>query len=260
MSRRPPHHALREIRSHFAHPATWAVMLAIAALLAILGPFGTGDSLRAVPRLAFWSAHVAVNYVIGYAVNRLLQGGPLQGVPHWMALAVANLCTGLAICAGVFVINWAALGYVPGRAEAAGFFGTVLVIALIVSGVMEMLARTLVAADPSGEDRDSTPPILDRLAFDKRGALVALSAEDHYVRVTTTAGEDLVLMRFGDAVKEVGATNGLQVHRAHWVAVAEIRAARREGERAVLTLSTGAEVPVSRANVPRIREAGLLPR
>ena len=93
-----------------------------------------------------------------------------------------------------------------------------------------------------------------------RGALVALSSEDHYTRIRTTRGEELVLIRLADAIREAEPVKGLQVHRSHWVALDHIAAARRDGDRAILRLSIGSDIPVSRANVARLREAGLLPR
>ena len=113
-------------------------------------------------------------------------------------------------------------------------------------------------AEPAGAAASATPPILARLQPARRGRLLSLSAEDDYVRVRTTAGEALVLMRLGDAVAE--AAPGLRVHRSHWVARAAVAEARRAGDGAVLTLRTGEEIPVSRANLPRLRETGLAPR
>ncbi|MGB1209445.1 MAG: LytTR family DNA-binding domain-containing protein, partial [Paracoccaceae bacterium] len=63
-----------------------------------------------------------------------------------------------------------------------------------------------------------------------------------------------------DAIREVGTTPGLQVHRSHWVALSAITAARRDKDRAILTLCSGDDIPVSRANIPKVKEAGLLPR
>lgn len=103
-------------------------------------------------------------------------------------------------------------------------------------------------------------PLLERLPLDKRGDLVALSVEDHYVRIKTTIGTEMILMRLSDAIRETGDTRGDQVHRSHWVSYDQVASARREGDRAILTLKDGGEIPVSRANLPKIREAGLLPR
>jgi DNA-binding LytR/AlgR family response regulator len=98
------------------------------------------------------------------------------------------------------------------------------------------------------------------LPLQKRAPLVALSVEDHYVRIRTTKGEAMILMQLGDAIREVGDTPGLQVHRSHWVALDQIRAVTRKGDGAIVSLRHGPDVPVSRANLPKLREAGLLPR
>ena len=89
---------------------------------------------------------------------------------------------------------------------------------------------------------------------------MSLSVQDHYVEVTTTKGRELILLRLGDAMAEVGETAGLQVHRSHWVATDQVTAARRDGARAILTMSDGRDIPVSRTYVPAIKEAGLLSR
>ncbi|ERM03598.1 hypothetical protein Q644_00945 [Brucella intermedia 229E] len=66
---------------------------------------------------------------------------------------------------------------------------------------------------------DTPPPLLARLKPGNRGAILRLSAEDHYTRIVTSrGGEELLLLRFSDALNEVGNTSGLQIHRSHWVA------------------------------------------
>jgi len=55
---------------------------------------------------------------------------------------------------------------------------------------------------------------MQRLPWGKRGPLVTLSAEDHYVRLTTNNGTKLLLIRLLDAIKEVGNTRGMQIHRS----------------------------------------------
>jgi hypothetical protein len=61
----------------------------------------------------------------------------------------------------------------------------------------------------------------------------------------TEKEEEMGLMRLADAMREVGDTRGAPVHRVHWVAFDQVRAARREGDR---------------TNLPKVKEAGLLPR
>ncbi|MDE0344439.1 MAG: LytTR family DNA-binding domain-containing protein [Boseongicola sp.] len=90
--------------------------------------------------------------------------------------------------------------------------------------------------------------------------MIALSVEDHYTRVRTTKGEELLLLRLSDAIRETAPVAGLQVHRSHWVASDQVTGSRRDRNRTLLILRNGDEIPVSRANMRAVREAGLLPR
>jgi len=77
--------------------------------------------------------------------------------------------------------------------------------------------------------------------------VVALQAEDHYVRVYTVLGSCLVRYRFKDAVQEVQALRGRRVHRSFWVRDRYVERASAAGDLLELVLSTGLRVPVSRA-------------
>src|SRR5213075_459240 len=98
---------------------------------------------------------------------------------------------------------------------------------------------------------------LERLPLKLRGAEVwAVESEDHYLRLHTSRGQDLILLRLADAVAELEGIEGMQVHRSWWVARDAITDARRGDGRATLTLRDGAEVPVSRTYAAQLREKG----
>ena len=78
---------------------------------------------------------------------------------------------------------------------------------------------------------------------------------DHYVEIHTDRGSELVLMRFGDALKELGGAEGMQVHRSHWIARAAVRKIVRRAGRTVAFLENGAEVPVSRRYARALSDA-----
>ena len=80
--------------------------------------------------------------------------------------------------------------------------------------------------------------------------------EDHYVRVHTSAGSDLILMPMGQAIDAMGSRDGLRVHRSWWVARDAVEAAVPDGRQWRLRLRGGLEAPVSRPNIARLREAG----
>ena len=83
-----------------------------------------------------------------------------------------------------------------------------------------------------------------------------MESEDHYLRLHTSQGQDLILMRLADAVAELEGIEGAQVHRSWWVAREAIAESRRGDGRATLTLKDGSEVPVSRTYAKLLRERG----
>ncbi len=257
MNDRSPSSALRELRGHLAEPQVAAAIGGIGVILGIAGPFGTDALLRLGPRIVYWIILAAVTYGIGFLVSVSL-GATLRarGVPTWLRVVGDGIVTGTLITLAVAGINWTAFGYTPDTlAEWAGFAVMMVAIATIISGI-GAVAHGRGPADAAPEA--APPPILARLPFEKRGTLLSLSAEDHYVRVRTATGDELILMRLADAIAETAPTEGLQVHRSHWVARSAIAAVRRQGDRAILTLSSGDEIPASRANVATLREEGFL--
>lgn len=251
-----PYPALREMRTHLSHPATLAALAGIAAILGLVGSFDTDELLRLGPRTVYWLVLVVATYSVGVLSAALLWPRLRHHLPRWPLLGVIGFFTGIGVMLVVLAVNAATFGHVPEMGEMPEFAGTIIAIALIVTVVLDLFegpgGRQEVAPAPA--------PILERLPLHKRGPLVALSVEDHYVRIRTTKGEEMVLLRLSDAIREVGKTRGLRVHRSHWIALDQVRAAAREGDRARLTMRHGDDIPVSRANLPAIREAGLLPR
>lgn len=110
------------------------------------------------------------------------------------------------------------------------------------------------AAAPAAP-RESRPALMERVRPERRGALLALEAEGHYLRVHTDAGSDLILYRLSDAMAELAAEDGAQVHRSWWVAA---RALAPERHRDRLRLVNGVEVPVSRSFRIVARQRGWL--
>ena len=81
----------------------------------------------------------------------------------------------------------------------------------------------------------------------------AVSAEDHYLRVHTSAGETMILMRLADAVRELAALEGLQTHRSWWVAKQGLADVSRGDGKVTLKLKSGVEAP-GEPDLPEGRE------
>jgi len=251
--------ALREWRDHLAVPVRAASLLGAAIVLAMVGPFQTEETMRLVPRFGYWVCIVVVSYSLGYFCNeaaaRWAHRTNHEGTGHLVRrVLIAAPTTAIAVLIFIHLLNGLTIGYWATGRELAIIAGNVFVISSIITVIFHI-------ADHTQEETTTTPPpILDRLPFALRAPLVAMSVEDHYVRVYTTKGDEMILMRLSDAIREVGDTAGLQVHRSHWAAFAHIAAVNRNGNGAVLTMTSGLDIPVSRSNMPAIQDAGLLPK
>lgn len=113
-------------------------------------------------------------------------------------------------------------------------------------GVASNLAQKEVPGNGNGNG-SAADVLLDKLPERLGRNVVALKAEEHYTRVFTEAGEELVLMRFGDAVELLDALNGVQTHRSYWVNPAYAKKVVRDGRSSRVELSTGLSVPISRS-------------
>lgn len=95
----------------------------------------------------------------------------------------------------------------------------------------------------------STPPFMELVDPRKRGQLLSLTAELHYLRVATDAGNSLILYNLRDAVSELAEDQGIQCHRSHWVALDAIESFRKQGRQGTLRLINEDKIPVSRSQL-----------
>ncbi|OYW80407.1 MAG: hypothetical protein B7Z26_06495 [Asticcacaulis sp. 32-58-5] len=98
-----------------------------------------------------------------------------------------------------------------------------------------------------------------RLPFKFRSAdIYALSAEDHYLRVHTSAGQTLILMRLYDAIRELDGIEGSQTHRSWWVAKDAIEDVVKDNGRVTFRLKGEVSAPVSRSFQKALKTDGWL--
>ena len=105
---------------------------------------------------------------------------------------------------------------------------------------------------PAGAEAEAHPRFFERLPAEIGRELVYIKTEDHYLEVHTTAGSARVLVRFADAVGELGEL-GVQVHRSYWVAHPQMAELVKRGRRTLLRLADDREVPVSRTYLPDVK-------
>ncbi|AUQ48270.1 LytTR family DNA-binding domain-containing protein [Phaeobacter inhibens] len=74
------------------------------------------------------------------------------------------------------------------------------------------------------------------------------------MEIVTTAGWDLVMLKFSDCVEKLKPLEGVQCHRSRWVRLKHCRWISSCGSAYVCEMSNGDAVPVSRRRYALVRE------
>ncbi|MEZ5959689.1 MAG: LytTR family DNA-binding domain-containing protein [Hyphomonadaceae bacterium] len=262
----------REQRSYAVHEAPiavepartlrdWLRNLAIAAgvgtVLAFVGAMDSGEAPIG-RRLLYWVPLMMSGGLLGHAMSLIVAKIPRANVNPWLFGAILSVA--LTIPA-TFVV-WGYTNLIFGTrlplSALPALFGSVLFLSTAMTALMVVVnwpGRVTHAPAPGADA--ATVRFAERLPAKLKGAVIyAVSAEDHYLRLHTSKGSDLILMRLSDAISELEGLEGAQTHRSWWVARDAVEGVRREGDKVVLVLKGGAEAPVSRPNVRPLREAG----
>lgn len=219
-------------------------------ILTLLAPLGT-HSLDIGYRALFW-------------IGLCLAGGYGAMAVRWGLTRYApNLLGWRRIVLQSFGATAAVAPFVIASVGLSGLSAIVLtlfyiwIIAIVITSFGEMAAAR--TAPIENADIPIRPALMERLPMKLRDAtLYAAQSEDHYVRVYTSAGDHLVLMRLGDIADLARPLNGLRPHRSWWVAEVGVEQVRRQSGKMVIVLKDGTDVPVSRSGAKRVKDAGWL--
>ena len=263
-----------------------ALLGAILVSLTVIGPFGTYHQGLWTERLAYW----ARTLLVGWMLYRPLLWVADRGVRRLgMRRAIAWSAAAAAASAPMAVWLWF-FGPIV-RADRPWFSGgqfvetylQVLFISGAIAAALYLLQSESKESMPSGlpskgagdqgksEDYEDDTRVLqqcsaigaglvERLPLHLGTNVLALKMEDHYVRVHTPFGNALLLMRLGDALRDLGSVDGAQVHRSWWVARHAVARVERTGRSVTLHLANGITVPVARNRMADLRAAGWLAR
>jgi hypothetical protein len=248
----PTHEAYDDqAKRAFRSTAVRVLLTCIAVTLVI----GFSGQVHDVFDVVQWIVDSAVGAGLGLAVAR-------WWVPRaWFheRLWAAALAISLSITIPIACVVLAWLVLLRHRSPTLPLLLDVLPSVFGTSLVMTALAFLVRPSTRTHAAPPSAPPpkFLARLPAKLQGGeLYAVEAEDHYLRLHTSLGQDLILLRLADAIAELEGLEGAQTHRSWWVAKAAISAVERGDGRATLTLKDGAEVPVSRGFARQLRAAG----
>lgn len=258
-----------------------ALILLIAVILAIIGPFGSFVVESGPERLAYWlrtglAAYALYRPGITVGARLALRLGFAEGA-GWIA-AVLVLGAPLSLYLWYFGPDimpdrpWPGIeAFMDTYWQVLSLSGPAMAVLWLSAAPKAEQTGAAPAAAPAASVTGDAPgpsepparprlgPLLsERLPPRLGDDVIALQMEDHYVRVHTTRGDALILMRMADAVADLAQVDGLRVHRSWWAARHAVVAVERQGRSATLRLSNGLAVPVARDRLPQLRERGWL--
>lgn len=233
------------------------VAVAAGVLLAFTGAFGSDDA-PLVARLIYWILMLVLGGLWGHVCSLLVTRHVDLDTQPWLT----SLALTVAITGPLTVGVWAMTGLFFERRllpldALIQFLLPVLLITATLSTLNVFLGRERPVETHAAPPGATPSRFLDRLPPRLRGArLIAVQAEDHYLRLHTDRGSDLILMRLADALVELVGLEGAQTHRSWWVARDAVVSVARGDGRAALTLDGDLTAPVSRRYARALREAG----
>ncbi len=221
--------------------------LIAGVVLAILAPFNT-HQLPTAFRFTYWIG-LCIAGGLGASGADLIAHLFKKKLSIWPCAFFQSITATIAVFAIITWLTYHLGGRIHSLFDAAMTFLYVWVISITIATIGALLKKRNV----EGEAAPSRAALYERLPPKLRNAeIYALAAEDHYVRVITSGGDELVLMRLSDAIKETAPLKGLSPHRSWWVAEG---GAQKVGK-SEITLPEGQTVPISRSGMKLVRSAG----
>jgi hypothetical protein len=248
------------------------VLAALGVFLAFLNPFGSVTEAPIGIAIAYWVPLIVygglAGAVIAWGIRRLLPNLPL-----WGYLGLLSPLMTAAVFPAVLAAQAWLMNAPVGPEDFVEFIFYILMISVAITSVVILGFRAFgkrsAVLDPAPAGGASPAPaaggktgaaaFAERLPIRLRQAeIYAVESEDHYLRVHTSAGQELILMRLADAVRELAGVEGMQTHRSWWVARQGLADVKKDEGKLVLKLKSGTEAPVSRTYAKTVKEAGWL--
>ncbi|MCB1623649.1 MAG: DNA-binding protein [Pseudomonadales bacterium] len=232
---------------HLSRGVSTLYWIGLVALVWIAALVGTRLVRRGVRR---WQWPLWISAVVGAVLGILIFYWPIARYRYFGLTLLPEEFLALAP-----PLPWPTLDYLP-RLFANTLPG--IIYWLIVVIIMDKLFGAARIVQPDSPSASAEATLRARLPASLDGEILALKAEDHYLRVYTERGDTLVHHRFSDAVHDLRHLDGLQVHRSYWVRRSAIERRFTAHHRQFVRLRTGLQVPVSRSYARLLQPAARL--
>ena len=242
---------------------TLAFIVTLGLVIGYLGPFGS-YAVPFVQRTLYWMVSLFLGYFIYYHAIKFTEWYFAEKAVHKIIkFIVPSLVAALLLtfCLQTLTAIFFTLP-LNGLAHFMGLFLQVFLVGLIVTLISSQFHKNIQSENQKSlKTASKIKPgrtFLNRLPHQLGDELYCFVMEDHYLKIYTSKGEHMLLMRMKDALVELADYDGLQVHRSWWVARDAVERVKKQSRSTFLVLNNGLEVPVSRTYLAKIKEAGLM--
>lgn len=241
------------------HVRSWSMDLAIATglglFLGLIGPFGSYFNGTFAQRAGF--------QILCFWLGTLIYGGGVRLLLRWQ-LPTSRLLLAIVLMTAVLTIPFSMIVSSIARAmwpflaslPLFDWYLQGLVIALPVALGLTFVVKRRDRKAALRSEAKTVKAATDGLLGVFPSEVLCLQMEDHYVRVHTGSGSQLILVTMNQAIAALKPNQGLQVHRSWWVARGAVAEVETHGRNLRLRLVNGIVAPVARSAVATLRTAG----
>ena len=230
------------------HAAELILLLVMGLFMGAIGPYGTAV-LPPRQSYVYWIACIVGGGLIGVVIDETV-GRRAWG--SWRRLALTSLAMTPVVTLLVILIGHVVAGHSLHIPRYPALTWQVFIVCVPVMALRALVWRRqrtvvetrIVVSTPLPE---AEAAFRRRLSARRRTArLIAIEADDHYLRVHTDAGSELVTASFASALEELSGAHGFRTHRSWWVAADAIEAVRWRRGAGEARLAGDLIAPVSR--------------
>ena len=243
------HFTIREMHELYTSWQMWVLVLVGFLIMATGHPVTLPQFDSFGLRLAFWFIALFVYLILSMAYAlvscrmwRAIFGGPIP---------LIVLSTPLVLASTYLTSGALTVLFEPDKPPFAGMTWQMNLRNVLVAHVFETVALLWLLPAQRARKAEQTAARAITMAGRKvsLGQVDRVKAAEHYLEIYTPDGTEIIRERMATFLEQVGAEDGIQTHRSHWVA----RRTAQSLNGSKLTLQDGEKIPVARGRLDDVR-------